>query len=267
MNDIRYGLRFGAMVMLCIVLTLTSCRTTRQQRSDAKGLVQEMLADPEARDVSGRFSVTYGSQGPLTIKARMQWNNYIHLSYSALGLLEVAAVDLLPRGVVIANRINGTYTEVSYSDIPYLDGVKVDFRTVQGLLWDRMFVYGESDNAIAAGHLDLLLNDKKNGTRIFSDDVSDFRFELDEAGRVSGISKNTLLYKALMRYSFPEAPNAANMPSQASLSMNFGTKSVSARLRYSGFAPVKGAGDGRIDISSLSRIPLSDMLSIIRKYL
>lgn len=256
------------MMTICLILSAVSCRTSRLQKTALREEAVQMLSEPSVADLTGRFSVTYGTSGPVTVKARMRWDKCIHLSYNALGLMEVCGADILPEGIVLVNRLNDTYSTVGYSDIPYLDGIKVDFRTVQGILWDRMFVYGTADPVQAAGHIDLITADKGDGGRILADDQSDFRFEMESDGRISCISKSAMLYKASITYS-----GQANitpeffLPSQMNLNVNFGTKSISARLRYSGFSAARSSGEISYDQSELSKIPLSEMLEIVKKFL
>lgn len=258
---------FRAM-MLCMVLSVVSCRTARLQKSALKEEAELMLSEPSVTDLSGRFSVTYGSSGPFTVRARMRWNKCIHLSYNALGLMEVCGVDILPNQIVLVNRLNGTYSTVNYSDIPYLDGIKVDFLTVQGILWNRIFVYGMADPVPASGHIDLITGNTGDGGRVLADDLSDFRFNLEKDGCISRISKTAMLYKASAAYSGKTAVSQTfSLPSQMNVSVVLGSKSITARLRYSGFSSAGASGEISYDQSELDKIPVSEMLKSVKKYL
>ena len=246
-----------------------SCRSSKViQKNELREQAVEYLANPAVKEISGKITLTSGNKGPFTLKIKMRWNDCIHISYSVLGLMEVASVDILPRKVVIVNSLNDVYCEMKYSDIPYIGIAKIDFRTIQGLLWDRMFVYGQSDILEASSHIEMLLKDRKSGKKIFTDNLSDFRFEFDDADRLTSISKSGVLYKAFAGYSgFTDVSDGLNMPDMIDLSVTYGKKYMSAQLRYSGLSKSSTRGEIYTDVSSLAQISFDDMLKIIKKYL
>lgn len=258
----------ACLMAAALSVMIVSCRTSRQQKSDAKEYAVELLSVPAVQDISGKMSVSYGSYGPFTVKVRMRWDDCVHLSYSVLGLMEVAAVDFLQDKVVLAFPLNQVYSELSYSDIPYVDMAKADFRIVQGLFWNRMSVYGISDPVMASQHVKLLMKDGRDGMRVLSDDISDFRFELDSEGDITTISKSVPLCKASARYfGFEELTAGFRLPAQMEVSVVYGVKAQRFKARYVGFSPASSGGDIRIDISSLSRIPADKLVDMIKDYL
>lgn len=261
--------RLAAVCMLALSLcVLNSCRTSRVRKAETREYALEMLSAPEVTDLSGKFSVTYGTSGPFTIKARMRWDKCIHLSYSVLGLMEVAAVDILPDKVVLANKVNGVYSELAFSDIPYIGVAKADFRTVQGLLWNRLSVYGKSSPDEAAQHIDLLLSDSGTGRKILSDDISDFRFEVDGDGNIVSVSKSVPLCKVSAGYSgFREVDNGFRLPERMNVNVTYGSNATGVKVRYVGFSSASAREDIMIDISSLGKIPFSEMVKIVKRYL
>lgn len=225
------------LLAVCIALAFASCRTTEVvQRSGGRVSKKVSAAAPSVRNVSGKIAVTVGSTGPLTVSADMSWNECIKLSYNALGLLEIANVTLTPEDVTIINRVNGVYCQEPYSSLPYIGALKLDFKTVQGILWGR---------AVSAG-----------------------KCETDADGNISRISMSSVVYKATVDYSGRTMLSQdCGLPSVASVSVNSGGRSLSVRMRYNSFTVSAGSNGTVNSVSSLKKVSSSEMIDILKKYL
>ena len=220
----------------CVALLFASCKTTEVAEGGRKDSRKALLSAPSVRSVTGRIAVTVGSIGPLTTNAEMSWDNRINLSYSVLGLLEVANVTLTPKDVTIVNRVNGVYCQEPYSALPYIGVLKLDFKTIQGILWGR---------AVSSG-----------------------KFETDADGNVSHISLSSVVYKATVDYSGRiMLSQDCGLPSVAAVSVSSGNRNLAVRLRYSSFRSYGGEIAPAGNLYGLRKVSVSEMTDILKKYL
>lgn len=248
------------------MLLLHSCGSIRQMKSEDRDQVVRLLDNPPLTGFSARASVTLGSTGPFTLSVRTRWNECIQLSYNALGLAEVAAVEFTPDRVTVISRINRVYSELLFSQIPHIDDLKADFRTIQGLIWGRMSVYGTPDPSEAATYIGMLRSNGVDGMTLV-DNVSDYRYTIDPSGHVTSVSKSSLLYKASIDYSsFSGIPDVFQIPQTLDCRLSYGLKDHQAKVRYRNFSVQNGAAP-RNDLSGLRKVAFSEMLEMIKSLL
>lgn len=252
-------------VALCVIsmMLLQSCGSARQLKSESQDKATMLLSDPPLTGFSARASVALGSNSPFTVSVRTRWDEIIQISYNALGLVEIAVVELTPDKIILISRVNRIYSELPFSQVPYINDLKADFRTVQGLLWGRMSVYRIKNPAEAVSHVSMLRNGRSEEI-IFVDDASDFRYTIDTSDHVVSVSKSILLYKASIDYSsFNGIPGSFQMPQILDCHINYGLKSLSAKVRYRNLSVQNGAVS-RNDLSGLRRVGFSEMLDMIK---
>lgn len=71
---------------------------------------------------------------------RMKRDEVIQLSLVTFGILEVARIEITPDYLLIIDKMGRQYVKASFSDIPFLRSAGVDFRTLQALFWDELFL-------------------------------------------------------------------------------------------------------------------------------
>lgn len=224
------------IIPLCLALVLASCKTAEITKGEKKIAQKSLLSAPSVTNVTGKIAVTVGSIGPLTVNAGMSWDKCINLSYNLLGLMELANVTLTPDDVTIINRVNGVYCREPYSALPYVGILKLDFKTVQGILWGRA--------------------------------ISNGKCETDAEGNVSGLALSSVAYKASAAYSGRVMLSQdCSLPSVSSIQVNSGNRSLSVRLRYSGFARSASEIGSSASFSGLRKVTSSEMIDILKKYL
>ena len=261
MLKLRTMNRLCIALMAGICLLATACRTSRQLSREALDTASGMLAAPAERDVAGKLSVTWKQNSPVTLRVNMRWNSCIHVSYSLFGLLEVADVDILPDRIVIVNRNSRTYCEIPYGDIPYNNLLKLDFTTLQGILWGRLFSSGSQDPS-GALHQIRYVSPAPDGGFQFADGASDFRFVADAGGNLVSLSRHTLLYNVSAEY-FGRVPvsGSCTIPSAISITLGYGKSVQQLKLRYSSVGRGDDRGDVRTPLSGYTRISPSEMES------
>lgn len=114
------------------------------------------IATPLANhtDLSLRMAVeaTYGDKTlPVKGNLRMRRGEVIQMAFTALGMIEVARVEMTPEAVWIIDRLNKQYAKARYSELPYLSQSLVNFSLIESLLWNELFIPGQK-NVMA--HLD-----------------------------------------------------------------------------------------------------------------
>ncbi len=256
-----------SVLVLCVCLLAVSCKTAGISGSHNTEYAVKALTPPAVTDISGTLSVSVGSIGPLSVKTRLCWNQSISMSYSVLGLLEVAGVEMTPDKITVVNRVNRVYCEMGYSDIPYTDLLKLDFQVVQGLLWGKTFVYGMPESEKAISHLGVK-NPDETGSVAMTDSRGGFQFVSDSSGRVSEISKSSIAYNFSAHYSgTANVGQLPVLPGTLEVRLSSGKKDIQARVRYSGFASpgvIPGSG---ASVAGMRKVSVEEMVNILKKYL
>lgn len=92
---------------------------------------------------------------PFNLRLDMTWNDVIMVRAVPFGLAEVFRAELSQDGIILVNRLGHWYIRMDYNDIPYNGTLKVDFNTVQGLLWNKVFSPGASGAALKVKNTDV----------------------------------------------------------------------------------------------------------------
>ena len=252
------------LLAMAVTLAVASCKTSQIPSAGRTTESSVLLADPQNRSFSGKLSVSIGQTVPVSLKTKMCWNEGITMSYSLIGLLDIASVSITPEKIIIVNRVNSSFCEADYSEIPYLDKLKLDFRSFQGLLWGRAFVYGYGKNG-KASHLKSGRRSQE-GNVTLTDERGGFQFDVDGNGQVMRTGKSTVLYNFSADYLRNGRVGSDNLPSSVTVNASLSGKSVNARIGYSGMS----VSDGRMEpvrTDGLRKVTLSEMLGLLKEYL
>lgn len=101
-----------------------------------------------AENIEPKHKYMSASVTPFNVRMDMAWSDVIIFRVVPFGLAEVFRAELSMDGVVLVNRLGHWYMKVDYDDIPYNGILKVDFNTIQGLLWNKVFSPGVSASAL-----------------------------------------------------------------------------------------------------------------------
>lgn len=124
------------------------------------------IATPLANhtDLSLRMAVeaTYGDKTlPVKGNLRMRRDEVIQMAFTALGMIEVARIEMTPEAVWIIDRLNKQYAKAKYSELPFLGQSLVNYSLIESLLWNELFLPGQKN---VAAHLDKF-NVESSGTQ------------------------------------------------------------------------------------------------------
>ncbi len=149
-----------------LVLMLTACRSHRsaQVQPDGSAGLDISIASPEltaiveplmahrtaARAMRAKMQLSLqGHSLSLGGTLRMQRDSIIQMQLTALGLMEVARVELTPTYFLIVNRVEKQFARARWQDIPQLAQLGVNFAVMQGLFWGELFVPGSDAVPVA----------------------------------------------------------------------------------------------------------------------
>lgn len=145
---------------LVLALTLSSCKTQDNPNNpsgekletgsiDAAAMAKSIWnARVETKNLTANLGVTlkFGSKEiSCDGKLRMKRDDVVQLSLT-LPLLgtEVGRLECTPDEVLLVDRINRQYCRAKYSDVGFLAKAGLDFYSLQAVLWNEIFVPGET---------------------------------------------------------------------------------------------------------------------------
>jgi len=159
-NKTRNASLVATLCLLLLAVLVASCGVTRQASGTSDGARAARairhdsplasLAQPLAThtDLSLRMAVeaTYGQKTmPVKGNLRMRRGEVIQMAFTALGMIEVARVEITPDAVWVIDRLNKQYARVRYSELPLVGGSLVNYALLESLLWNELFLLGQKD--------------------------------------------------------------------------------------------------------------------------
>lgn len=160
----RFWKKSSALLLLSAVL-LAGCVAPRVAKtdSDALGTVPRSaqpsslasMAQPLAAhtDLTARMALqaNYGDkQLPLKGNLRMRRGEVIQVAFTAMGMVEIARVELTPKKVFLIDRVGKQYATASFAELPAL-GNSLNYSLLESLLWNELFLPGQSNVATSLG--------------------------------------------------------------------------------------------------------------------
>lgn len=148
------------VAMLLAALLAASCGTRKQAATldpsvaEASGsdlvptIVQAVNANRhDDMALSARVSLSLQTGDKRTALGgtlRMKHGDVIQLSLTALGLFEVARLELTPDYFLAIDKMGRQYLKASFADVPFLHSAGIDFHTLEALFWDELFLFSGS---------------------------------------------------------------------------------------------------------------------------
>ena len=205
-----------------LVLLLASCSSTQslKKSQSIEGMTETEYVESVISHAGGwdamtaKMALAIDWEGKGTTKVngtlRIKKSEVIQLSIAPLLGIEVARAEISPDGVLVIDRMNKRYVEVSFAEVKALANADLDFHTLQALFLNELFLPGKDD--------------------LTSRDASSFRVEV-------GLDGVTLDVKKAKRFSYrflTQAPEALLKESC------IGLMNTPYRLKweYAGFRPL-----------------------------
>ena len=205
-----------------LIALLASCSSTKNMKKShsIEGMTEmeyfeAVISNTGGRDaLTAKMSLSIDVEGKGTTKVngtlRIKKNEVIQMSITPLLGIEVARAEISPDGILVIDRMNKRYVEVSFAEVKALANVDLDFHSLQALFLNELFLPGKGD--------------------LTSRDVSSFQMNVEPDGVVLDVKKT----KRFSYQFLTQAPEALLKESCIGL---MGAPYL-LRWRYDGFRPL-----------------------------
>lgn len=272
---------YHIMGIAMLVALLASCSSTKslKKSQSIEGMtemeyLETVISNTEGRDAltaKMSLSVDLEGKGPTKVNGalRIKKGEVIQVSIAPLLGIEVARAEISPDGVLVIDRMNKRYVEVSFAEVKALANADLDFHTLQALFLNEVFLPGKDDLSLR--------------------DVSSFQMEVEPDGVVLDVKKakrfsyqfltqspGALLkesriglvntpYKLSWKYDDFRPLGAKSFPADMQVSFEGGKKPVKAALALSRLS-TNADWETRTEVSKrYEKVKLEEILKILLK--
>lgn len=265
-------------IMLAVValftLSLTGCRTTRKAKSTAtstkerqnKMLVPLAQYPADVQFVNAKTAITFSYKGhEATVKGRlrMRRDDAVQLSFTALGLMEIAVIELTPEKAYIIDRVNKRYAVFDYSS-GKANLAGINFNTIQSLFWNRLFIPGEKE--VWNNTKDFSIS-KMNTQRLVEPSrqrILKCKFYTDaDCKQLQQTNLSLQQYAATWRYDNFESIDAYAYPTTHDISVSSASHTIGAHIELNNFSTLDTGWQSGTDLARYKQVNLEQLMSIL----
>lgn len=274
MRQKQISLSLALLPTLLLVMLLAGCRTSRNTADTAKKARQqtyEQLA-PLARPQSDMTTLTAKAVAALdynghTInvkgRLRMRRDEVIQVTITALGVVEIAFIEFTQQGVYIIDRVNKRYALLDYSS-KLLQGVGVNFSTIQSLFWNRLFIPGKEQ---VWNHLDDFRITTTENAQLIEPESSMLlkcQFYTDKAfTRLQQTDLALRHYKATWRYDMFSTIDSHSYPLDFDISLSGSSRTIGAHITLNNVSTTDTAWKSGTNLGNYKKVEFEQLLSIL----
>lgn len=143
--------------VLCLMCVMASCSSSRslKKSSSIDGMseaeyVEHVIANAggwEALTAKMSLSIDLEGKGATKVNGtlRIKKGEVIQMSIAPLLGIEVARAEISPDGILVIDRMNKRYVQVSFAEVKSLANADLDFHTLQALFLNELFLPGKGD--------------------------------------------------------------------------------------------------------------------------
>ena len=143
--------------MVLMVAFLASCSATKsiKKSHSIEGMAETEFVENVIENAGGwnaltaKMSLTLdlGRKGETKVSGtlRIKKGEVVQLSIAPLLGIEVARAEISPDGILVIDRMNKRYVEVSFAEVKALAKADLDFHTLQALFLNELFLPGKGD--------------------------------------------------------------------------------------------------------------------------
>ena len=148
---------FQLLGMVLMVAFLASCSATKsiKKSHSIEGMTETEFVENVIRNAGGwkaltaKMSLSLDLEGKGVTKVggtlRIKKGEVIQMSIVPLLGIEVARAEISPDGILVIDRMNKRYVEVSFAEVKALAKADLDFHTLQALFLNELFLPGKDD--------------------------------------------------------------------------------------------------------------------------
>ena len=271
------SLRQWAILMtIAVAVLLAACTPTRlvtgSEASNAPAVRSHTdnplaaIAQPNINhtDFTARISTDLAySDHVLTMKGnlRMRRGDVIQMAFTALGMVEVARIELTPKSALFIDRMSKQYAMVEYDQLPGMNGMELDYDMLESLLWNELFLPGQKK---IASHLNLF-DSRTEGQQLVitpkTQPTINLQFTADNP--CTRLQQTRLEYgpiASIWQYSAFQTVGNDRFPAMLKANIGDGNNEASATITYTGMAFDNTDWTAHTNIANYTQLTIDEFL-------
>jgi hypothetical protein len=268
----------GVAVLVLAFFSCSSTKTLKKSHS-IEGMTETEFVENAIENASGwealtaKMSLTLdlGGKGETKVSGtlRIKKGEVVQLSIAPLLGIEVARAEISPDGILVIDRMNKRYVEVSFAEVKALAKADLDFHTLQALFLNELFLPGKGD-LTARDASSFKVEPEAEGVWLNVKRAKRFGYHfLTEAPEAllkeSYIGLNGTPYGLRWKYDDFRALERKQFPVDMELAFEGGRKPVKAALALSRLS-TNGDWEARTEVSKkYEKVELEEILKILLK--
>lgn len=261
-------------MVLMVMILLAGCRTGRHAENKAARIKQqhyEQIAElakpqPGLTTITARTAMKLTYEGrSLTVKGKlkMRRDEAVQMTFTALGLMEVACVEFTSTAAYIVDRVGKRYTRIEYAS-GMLSSIGADFTTVQALFWNRLFIPGKAKAWEHPEDFDIPVTATQQCIEPARQRMLKCYFYTDEAYKQLQQTRLGLSqYEAIWQYDMFDMIGGQSFPTTFDVSVSGSSRMIGANIALSGISHTDTAWKSGIDLSRYKEVEMEELMSIL----
>ena len=145
---------FGVALMVVLLASCSATKSLKKSHS-IEGMTETEFVESVIENVGGwrvltaKMSLSLDLEGKGVTKVsgtlRIKKGEVIQMSIAPLLGIEVARAEISPNGILVIDRMNKRYVEVSFAEVKALAKADLDFHILQALFLNELFLPGKDD--------------------------------------------------------------------------------------------------------------------------
>ena len=272
---------FQLLGVALMVAILASCSTTKsiKKSHSIEGMTETEFVENVIENAGGwnaltakmSLSLDWEGKGETKVSGtlRIKKGEVVQLSIAPLLGIEVARAEISPNGILVIDRMNKRYVEVSFAEVKALAKADLDFHTLQALFLNELFLPGKGD-LTARDASSFKVEPEAEGVWLNVKRAKRFGYHfLTEAPEAllkeSYIGLNGTPYGLRWKYDDFRALERKQFPVDMELAFEGGRKPVKAALALSRLS-TNGDWEARTEVSKkYEKVDLEEILKILLK--
>ena len=266
----------GIVLMVALFASCSASKSIKKSHS-IEGMTETEFVENAIENASGwealtaKMSLTLdlGGKGETKVSGtlRIKKGEVVQLSIAPLLGIEVARAEISPDGILVIDRMNKRYVEVSFAEVKALIKADLDFHTLQALFLNELFLPGKGD-LTARDASSFKVEPEAEGVWLNVKRAKRFGYHfLTEAPEAllkeSYIGLNGTPYGLRWKYDDFRALGKKQLPVDMKLAFEGGKKPVKAALALSRLS-TNGDWEARTEVSKkYVKVELEEILKIL----
>ena len=268
----------GIVLMVALFASCSASKSIKKSHS-IEGMTETEFVENVIENASGwealtaKMSLTLdlGRKGETKVNGtlRIKKGEVVQLSIAPLLGIEVARAEISPDGILVIDRMNKRYVEVSFAEVKALIKADLDFHTLQALFLNELFLPGKGD-LTARDASSFKVEPEAEGVWLNVKRAKRFGYHfLTEAPEAllkeSYIGLNGTPYGLRWKYDDFRALGRKQFPVDMKLAFEGGKKPVKAAFALSRLS-TNGDWEARTEVSKkYEKVELEEILKILLK--